>query len=66
MPRVLTDMDVAWRADQRLERDLRDMARKLMLLTTRDRIDGTELQSKCELLARDFTALADQCVRCWD
>lgn len=66
MGRVLTDMDRANRADMALERDLREMARTLMLLTTRDRIEGTKLANDCESLAREFTKRADHLVQVWN
>ena len=59
-------MDEAHRADSRLERDLREQARALMLLTTRHRIERSTLAADCSELARKLTKEADHIVAVWD
>ena len=66
MPRVLSDMDRAWRADQEREHEFRDMARKLKRLAARADIAGTALAKDCEKLAREFTKRADHIVAVWE
>lgn len=59
-------MDEDWRADQKLERELREMADRLYVLADRDRVRGTARANYCRQLAVSLRNLADQCVRCWD
>lgn len=59
-------MDEQHRADGKLERELRELSRRLDALNLWGRVAGTGLGSDCHVLARKLRDEADHIVRVWD
>lgn len=59
-------MDEAHRKDYAVERECRDLARRLTVLARGHRFAGTTRETECIALAAALTDEADHIVRVWD